>query len=105
MNGFDVFYSDDDINYTFFGSFNLTVSGGGEIPAQIVPLAFTARYIRFSVTSNFGDESYTGLSEVAFDVGPYQQQPTTPIPTLSNLMLMVLILLLAGMAVVRFRSN
>lgn len=105
VDGFDVYYSSDDINYTLLGSFNLTMSqsvSNEEVPAQIVPMSFSAQFIRFNITSNHGSEGYTGLSEVAFDVN---NQPSVPVPALSGFMLMVMLLLLAGFAAVRLRSH
>lgn len=90
VDGFNILYSSDGVDFTSLGSANLTVSPGGSIPAQIVPLVATARFIRFEITSNHGN-SYTGLSEVAFDI---QSTPAAPIPTNSQWALIMLSMLI-----------
>lgn len=67
VNGFDILYSLDNISYTPLSSANLTIATGGAISAQVVPMAVSAQYIRFQVTSNHGNAEFSGLSEVAFD--------------------------------------
>lgn len=99
VDGFNILYSLDNISYTPLSSANLTKSPYGDIPAQVVPMAITARYIRFEVTSNHGDGLYTGLSEVAFSLSdePVVSPPATPVPTTSQWALIMLSMLLGLM--------
>lgn len=109
VNGFNILYSSDNVSYTPLGSANLTMSAGGLIPAEVVQMAATARYIRFEVTSNHGDSSYTGLAEVAFDIGdaiqPPVQPPVEPVPGLSGWMLLLLSLLVLAIGARRYRLS
>ncbi|MEN6533725.1 MAG: discoidin domain-containing protein [Bryobacteraceae bacterium] len=60
--------SADGINYSTVGDFSLTQGTGAPISADTLSLGGTlARYVRFNLTSNYGDSSYMGLSEVQFD--------------------------------------
>lgn len=101
VNGFNILYSSNGVDFTPLGSANLTISPGGPIPAQIVPMVATARFIRFEITSNHGD-TYTGLSEVAFDIQSIQA--AAPIPANSQWALIMLSMLI-GLTVFANRKH
>lgn len=102
----DVYHSDNDVDYTFTGNFNLQQSAGGGISAEVLSLNVTARYIRFNVVSNHGDPDYTGLSEVAFDVAGSMPTPEMdPVPVNSFWMISTLLLLMTVVAVRRLRKT
>lgn len=107
VNNLDIYYSDNDFDYTLLGNYNLIQADGSAISAQIIPANIEARYIRFEVNSNHGDELYTGLSEVAFgtdyvDIPDYDARP---VPSLSFWMVMTLLLLISALAIRRLRAG
>jgi len=58
----------DGINYSTVGGFSLPQGTGTALPAETLSLGGTlARYVRFNLTSNYGDPAYLGLSEVQFN--------------------------------------
>lgn len=64
----DVLYSADNVTYSawFSDTFNqVTTAGGG--PQLFNPADVNARYVRFSVRSNWGDVSQSGFAEVQFN--------------------------------------
>lgn len=58
-------YSTNGVDFTSFSNFVLTQPVTDPFAAQTLNLGFNARYVQFSLNSNYGD-SYTGLSEVKF---------------------------------------
>jgi hypothetical protein len=65
----DIYVSSDNITYTKFGgTVTLAVVSGATVSADIVPLATTARYVKFDILTNGGAAGgYVGLSEVRFE--------------------------------------
>lgn len=63
---FDILTSLDGINFIKAGSYTLTQSTGGNIPAQTQLFNAEARYVRFDILTNYGSDGFTGLSEVKF---------------------------------------
>lgn len=108
VDGFDILYSQNGVDYTAQGSANLTQSPGGAIAAQVVPVNVTARFIRFEITSNHGDGSFVGLSEVAFVVSgepPVAAAPAKPVPGLSIWTIALLSFFILVVAYRRYRLN
>ncbi|HET8871451.1 MAG TPA: discoidin domain-containing protein [Aquabacterium sp.] len=59
--------STDGIHYADVGTFTLSMPTTNPFGAESIGLGDSAaRYVRFSLLSNYGDTSYTGLSEVKF---------------------------------------
>jgi hypothetical protein len=70
VQDFSIDASTDNISYSsVFGTTTLNQSGGTSTEAsQLFNLnTTTAQYIRLNYTSNYGDGTFTGLSEVQFD--------------------------------------
>lgn len=60
--------STDGINFVAAGDFVLTLPSTDPFPGQTLALNnVTARFVRFSLNSNYGDTTYSGLSEVKFN--------------------------------------
>lgn len=102
VHGLDISVSGNGVTFTPAVSTTLTESAGGNIPAQVVSFSATGRYVKFSVTSNFGaDGGYTGLSEVRFTG---QQAPAAEaIPLLSTWGLLALAGALLAVALLALR--
>ncbi len=63
----DVSVSTDGVNFSNAGAFVLTQPATDPFPGQSLALNdVSARYVRFSINSNYGDTTYSGLSEVKF---------------------------------------
>lgn len=59
--------STDGVNYSSSGAFVLDQASTDPFPGQNLALNdVNARYVRFSINSNYGDQTYSGLSEVKF---------------------------------------
>lgn len=59
--------SNDGVNFSAAGNFVLTQPSTDPFPGQSLALNdVNARFVRFSLNSNYGNETYTGLSEVKF---------------------------------------
>jgi len=59
--------STDGINFSSSGNFVLTQPTTDPFPGQNLALNdVNARFVRFSINSNYGDDTYSGLSEVKF---------------------------------------
>lgn len=106
VNGFDISYSLNNVDFTPLTSANLAIAGVSAA-AQVVPMVVSARYIRFVVTSNHGDTLYTGLSEVAFYLGEVAVigKPAEPVPGLSGWMIILLSLFVIMVAFRRYHFN
>jgi len=78
--GFDISGSTDGAVFTPITSASLAISPGGPIAAQNVMFNSYSRYIRFDISSNHGDSSYTGLSEVKFDGDTVPPPSAIPLP-------------------------
>ena len=59
-------YSTNGGSYTNFGDIVLNQNMDNPFLGESISLGFNARYIQFSLNSNYGDSSYSGLSEVKF---------------------------------------
>ncbi len=70
VKDFDILASTNGIDFTLITSSTLTQSSGGLIAAQNIVFNAVASYIRFDILSNYGDTTYTGLSEVKFNADP-----------------------------------
>jgi hypothetical protein len=57
----------DNVTFTPVASADLTRATGNLIPAQVVNFTGSGRYVRFHITSNWGNSTYSGLSEVKFN--------------------------------------
>ncbi len=67
VKDFNILGSLDGTSYTSITTATLSeASGLNTQEAEIVSFSTSARYIQFELTSNYGHESYTGLSEVRF---------------------------------------
>ena len=62
----DILTSLDGINFIKAGSYTLSQSTGGNIPAQTLSFNAVARYVKFDILTNYGSDGFTGLSEVKF---------------------------------------
>jgi hypothetical protein len=90
--------STDGVNYTAFGSFVLTKPTTDPFGGETLALGdTTARYVRFDILSNYGEQSYTGLSEVKFN-------GVTAVPEASSLAYSLIGLATAGL-LMRRRSS
>ena len=87
VRDFGISYSTNGISYTNFGNFVLQQSNANPFPGESFALGFNARYIKFSLNSNYGDEDYAGLSEVKFFGAPVPE-PETYAMLLTGLCLM-----------------
>jgi len=59
--------STDGVNFSSSGNFVLNQVTTDPFPGQSLALNdVSARYVRFSINSNYGDTTYSGLSEVKF---------------------------------------
>ncbi len=59
--------STDGVNFSNAGAFVLTQPTTDPFPGESLALNdVSARYVRFSINSNYGDTTYSGLSEVKF---------------------------------------
>lgn len=87
VRDFNISFSTNGISYTNRGDFMLHQSMSDPFPGESFALGFTARYIKFSLNSNYGDETYTGLSEVKFFGAPVPE-PETYAMLLTGLCLM-----------------
>lgn len=67
VQAFDIYSSNDGSNFDFVTSGYLTQSPLGSVPAQNIEFNATAQFIRFNISSNFGDPGNSGLSEVKFN--------------------------------------
>jgi hypothetical protein len=86
VQSFDVEISNDGVNFTtVVTGATLAQAGGGAEPAQNVSLGGThqARYVRLNINSNYGDGSYTGLSEVRVN-GPGGPEVSNPFAALGT---------------------
>ena len=99
VNGLRILLSTNNVDYTLVTTTTLPQSPGGNIPATIVPVVGSARYVRFEVTSNHGDATWTGLSEVKFS----STVTGAAVPALSRWSAagFVVLLLAAGLLAVR----
>lgn len=68
VQNFRILTSTNGVDFTYLKDGMLAMSQGGQIAAQNIEMSVTARYVRFEVISNYGDSTYTGLSEVKFTV-------------------------------------
>jgi len=66
VQAFEILGSTDGLTFSLITNASLLKSLGGSISAQSVTFNATAQYIRFNITSNHGDPTYAGLSEVKF---------------------------------------
>lgn len=98
IQGLRILLSTDGSAYTLVTTTTLAQSTGGNIPAQVVVVTGTARYVRFEATSNYGDAAYTGLSEVKF-TGEEAALPD-PIPAAGPWGIALLALVLASLGFV-----
>ncbi len=84
--GLTILVSSNGVDYNTVGDFTLTRGTGGLIPADVLALEGTpARYVRFSLTSNYGDTGYIGLSEVQFDGSNAVPEPASGLLVLLGL--------------------
>ena len=65
VNGLTISFSNDNVGYVSAGSFNLSHTAADPFGSDSLGLTGNARYVKFDITSNYGDD-YTGLSEVKF---------------------------------------
>ena len=87
VSGFDILASPDGTNFAPITSATLTIAGGTSAePAQNIAFGpVTATHIRFSITSNHGDPTFVGLSEVKFsDAATVPGAPTIGTATAGN---------------------
>lgn len=87
VSGFDILASPDGTNFAPITSATLTIAGGTSAePAQNIAFgSVTATHIRFSITSNHGDPTFAGLSEVKFsDAATVPGAPTIGTATAGN---------------------
>ncbi|WP_373478468.1 PEP-CTERM sorting domain-containing protein [Geminocystis sp.] len=87
VQNFNILTSLDGINFSSAGSGTLTVATGNpvSIPSQLVAFTATAQYVRFEVTSNYGNTFTTGLSEVKFQTAESVPEPLTILGSLTAL--------------------
>lgn len=71
-----IYSSIDNTTFTLEGNETMTSALPLPSPAQSFSVNFTARWIKFMVTSNYGDQHYTGLSEVKFNAAPVPEPAT-----------------------------
>jgi len=90
--------STDGVNYTEFGSFVLAKPTTDPFGGETLALGdTTARFVRFDIKSNYGEQNYTGLSEVKF-------HGVTAVPEASSLAYSLIGLATAGL-LMRRRSS
>jgi hypothetical protein len=99
----DVLLSDDNVTFTPASSYTMTEGNGSStlsVNDLTLPGASQARYVKFSLTQNFGDPTYIGLSEVEFEgtVAAPTPEPSTFALGLVALALVLLPLRRAGRA-------
>jgi hypothetical protein len=99
----DILLSDDDVTFTPASSYTMTEGNGSStlsVNDLTLPGASQARYVKFSLTQNFGDPTYIGLSEVEFQgtVASPTPEPSTFALGLVALTLVLLPLRRAGRA-------
>lgn len=72
LKDFYIQVSNDGVNFQTIGDLRtLTISTGGDIPAQVVDFSAAARYVRFDIRTNFDQQwPWVGLSEVKFVTAP-----------------------------------
>jgi len=78
VQSFDILGSTDGVTFNFISNANLTMAKVGLITPQSINFTALAEFIRFDITSNYGDLAYTGLSEVKFN--GLSAVPEVPIP-------------------------
>jgi hypothetical protein len=71
VRGLSILSSQDGLDYRLLKLGRLeAVSESGPSREQTVPIEAAARFVRFVITSNWGDSEYTGLAEVKFRTVP-----------------------------------
>jgi len=66
VQDFEIYVSDDNVNFTYVDSAALSIATNTALPAQNRTFSATGRYVRLNLLTNFGN-AFIGLAEVKFN--------------------------------------